>query len=64
MMDKVGSTPDQIDRAEERFLADGVKRIIVETDEKKPTTVARIEDTPDGALYPEPGYRVRVKFKD
>lgn len=34
MMDKVGSTPDQIDRAKERFLADGVKRIIVETDEK------------------------------
>lgn len=48
MMDKVGSTPDQIDRAEERFLADGVKRIIVETDEKNRQPLPELKIPPTG----------------
>ncbi|MFP5528443.1 hypothetical protein ACLGL1_08235 [Peptococcus simiae] len=46
------------------FLAADVQWIIVETDEENPTTIARIEEGPEGAFYPEAGYRVRVKFRD
>lgn len=42
------------------YLKDDVKEIIVETDEKDPKVIARINEV----LCPSEGYRVRVKFKD
>lgn len=42
------------------YLKEDIKEIIVETDEKEPKVIARINDI----LSPSEGYRVRVKFKD
>lgn len=42
------------------YLKDDVKEIIIETDEKDPKVIARINEI----LCPSEGYRVRVKFKD
>lgn len=46
------------------FLANDVRRIVIETDEAEPVVIARLEETPDGSLYPAEGYRIRVAFKD
>lgn len=42
------------------YLKDDIEEIIVETDEKDPKVIARINEI----LCPSEGYRVRVKFKD
>ena len=51
---------EKVDKKEVGFLKDDVKEIIVETDEKDPKVIARINEI----LCPSEGYRVRVKFKD
>lgn len=43
---------------EGNYLAKDIKEIIIETDEKDPKVIARINDI----LSPSEGYRVRVKF--
>lgn len=42
------------------YLKNDIKEIIIETDEKDPKIIARINEI----LCPSEGYRVRVKFKD
>lgn len=42
------------------YLVEDIKEIIIETDEKDPKVIARINEI----LSPSEGYRVRVKFKD
>ncbi|BFL72086.1 hypothetical protein [Anaerococcus nagyae] len=42
------------------YLAEDITEIIIETDEKDPKVIARINEI----LSPSEGYRVRVKFKD
>lgn len=42
------------------FLADDIHKIVVETDEENPVTIATIGDV----LVPEDGYRIRVSFED
>lgn len=44
----------------ESFLAKDVEEITIETDEKDPKVIARINEI----LCPSEGYRVRVKFVD
>ena len=51
---------DKINKKEVGYLKDDAKEIIVETDEKDPKVIARINEV----LSPSEGYRVRVKFKD
>lgn len=43
---------------EGNYLAKDIKEIIIETDEKDPKVIARINEL----LSPSEGYRVRVKF--
>ena len=50
----------KVDKNEYGYLKDDIKEIIVETDEKDPKVIARINEV----LCPSEGYRVRVKFKD
>ena len=47
-------------KEEELFLANDIREIIIETDEKDPKIIARINEI----LSPSEGYRVRVKFND
>ena len=47
-------------KKEDAYLAKDIKEIIIETDEKDPKVIARINEI----LSPSEGYRVRVKFKD
>ncbi|MDD7305784.1 hypothetical protein [Anaerococcus sp.] len=47
-------------KQDEGYLAEDIKEIIIETDEKDPKVIARINEI----LCPSEGYRVRVKFKD
>lgn len=42
------------------YLANDIREIIIETDEKDPKIIARINEI----LSPSEGYRVRVKFND
>jgi|GEM_PF-4995056 hypothetical protein len=42
------------------YLAEDIKEVIIETDEKDPKVIARINKL----LNPSEGYRVKVKFKD
>lgn len=42
------------------YLAEDVKCITIETDEKKPITIAVVGDV----LSPKDGYRIRVSFED
>ena len=44
----------------EDYLAEDIKEIIIETDEKDPKVIARINEI----LCPSEGYRVRVKFSE
>lgn len=43
---------------DESYLDKDIKEIIIETDEKDPKVIARINEI----LSPSEGYRVRVKF--
>lgn len=45
-------------KQEGNYLVDDIKEIIIETDEKDPKVIARINEI----LSPSEGYRVRVKF--
>lgn len=42
------------------YLVEDIKEVIIETDEKDPKVIARINEV----LIPSEGYRVRVKFVD
>lgn len=42
------------------YLAEDVKCITIETDEKNPITIAVVGDI----LSPKDGYRIRVSFED
>lgn len=42
------------------YLAEDIKEIIIETDEKDPKVIARVNEV----LSPSEGYRVRIKFID
>lgn len=42
------------------YLAKDIREIIIETDEKDPKIIARINEI----LNPSEGYRIRVKFND
>ena len=48
----------EIKKNEDAYLAKDIKEIIIETDEKDPKVIARINEI----LSPSEGYRVRVKF--
>lgn len=50
----------EIQKKEDAYLDKDIKEIIIETDEKDPKFIARINEI----LSPSEGYRVRVKFKD
>ena len=45
---------------DENYLDKDIEEITIETDEKDPKVIARINEM----LIPSEGYRVRVKFKD
>lgn len=45
---------------QKNYLANDVRSIVVETDEKNPVTIATI----DNVLSPADGYRIRIKFED
>ena len=45
---------------DENYLAEDIKEVIIETDEKDSKVIARINEI----LSPSEGYRVRVKFVD
>lgn len=45
-------------KQDDDYLAEDIKEIIIETDEKDPKVIARINEI----LCPSEGYRVRVKF--
>lgn len=47
-------------KQDEDYLAEDIKEIIIETDEKDPKIIARINEI----LCPSEGYRVRVKFSE
>ena len=47
-------------KQDEGYLAEDIKEIIIETDEKNPKVIARINEI----LCPSEGYRVRVKFSE
>lgn len=47
-------------KQDEDYLAEDIKEIIIETDEKDPKVIARINEI----LCPSEGYRVRVKFSE
>ncbi|WP_243344598.1 hypothetical protein [Anaerococcus sp. AGMB09787] len=57
---KGGGMKKDIDNKEIGYLKDDIKEIIVETDEKDPKVIARINEI----LCPSEGYRVRVKFSE
>ncbi len=48
----------EIQKKEDVYLARDVEELIIETDEKDPKVIARINEM----LCPNEGYRVRVKF--
>lgn len=50
----------KVDKKEVGYLKNDIEEIIIETDEKDPKVIARINEI----LCPSEGYRVRVKFKD
>lgn len=45
---------------QKNYLANDVRSIVVETDEKNHVTIATI----DNVLSPADGYRIRIKFED